>query len=228
MEKLLKFIKYFKLITIYCIVVLTVILIFYTSSEAYYAGLLNKNQAKEIIQSFGSYAFVGYILLVTLSVLSPLPESIVLSIGGFFFSSPYLTFFLSLVGIVFANSISFFFAKLLGKQFIIKVFHVKPSIFKTINSYMKLESIILFKLAPNLSIDIFSLLAGISKITYKDFIYGSIIGSLPGLATSILLGNAIANNKLFYSIPIVVLFYLTTILIIYILKTSSKQNKIRK
>lgn len=202
-----------------------VILIVVLSLFSSYVRSLGLGEAiRTILRENKAIAWPLYVFFTMLAVLSPLPDSIVTTAGGYVFG-PKISFFLSLLGIVIATSINFYIGRLLGKPFIYEYFPHARKFIEKYGDYLNFQSVLLFKIAPNLSIDVLALASGVSPIPYAHFAVASAIGVLPSLLTGILVGDGIQNDDLLVTVPIIIGIYSLAALLVYILRKTETHRK---
>lgn len=115
---------------------------------------------------------------------------------GFQLAAGYLyTFFpallLSVIGALIGTALSFFLARWLGSDFVHLFFgREKTSEYvKKLNSKRAYTAVFLIYLIPGLPKDIVSYAAGVSEMEFKPFILLSLVGRLPGMMGSIMIGS---------------------------------------
>lgn len=209
------------LLTLLGFITLIVILSLFSS----YIRSLGLGEAiRTILRENKSIAWLLYVFFTMLAVLSPLPDAIVTTAGGYVFG-PKVSFFLSLLGIVIATSINFYVGRLLGKPFIYKHFPHARKFIEKYGDYLNFQSVLLFKIAPNLSVDILALAAGVSPIPYVHFIVAAAIGVLPSLLTGVLIGDGLQDNDLLVTIPMIIAIYSLAAILVYILRKTEAHRK---
>ncbi len=114
---------------------------------------------------------------------------------AFQFAAGYLyTFFpgllFSLVGAALGTCVSFYLAKILGKDAVhLFLGEDKTSYYlQRLNSRRAYTIVFLIYLIPGIPKDIVSYVAGISEMKFKPFLAFSLIGRIPGMAGSLLIG----------------------------------------
>lgn len=110
-------------------------------------------------------------------------------VAGYLYGFPFGLLF-SVIGAVIGTVVSFYIARLLGKDFIHLVFNEKQitEYVAKLNSKKAYTLVFLIYLIPGLPKDLTSYAAGVSEIGIKQFLIISIIGRLPGMAGSLLIG----------------------------------------
>lgn len=113
----------------------------------------------------------------------------------FQFAAGYLYGFIpgllfSCIGAVIGTSISFFLAKLLGKDAVHLFFGEERMAYflERLNSKRAYTIVFLLYVIPGLPKDVVSYAAGISEMKFKPFLILSLLGRIPGMAGSLLIG----------------------------------------
>lgn len=114
---------------------------------------------------------------------------------AFQFAAGYLYGFIpgllfSCIGAVIGTSISFFLAKLLGKDAVHLFFGEERMAYflERLNSKRAYTIVFLLYVIPGLPKDVVSYAAGISEMKFKPFLILSLLGRIPGMAGSLLIG----------------------------------------
>jgi len=192
------------------------------SSYLYSLGL--GQEIRHMLENQKHIAWALYVFFMMLAVLSPLPDAIVTTAGGYVFP-PVVAYGLSFVGIVAATSLNFYLARFLGKPFIFRHFpHVK-SFFDKYGIFISFETVLLFKIAPSLSVDILSYAAGLSKIPYSKFALAICLGVLPSLTMGILLGEGLEHGKSYVTIPLIIGIYLFCGIVAYQIRKNRRKKR---
>lgn len=173
----------------------------------------------------GSLIYLG--IMVLQIIISVIPGQIVQIAAGYVFSIP-LGLFLSIIGVLIGSTVTYFLAKLLGKNFIEMIFtKEKVDYYSTkLNSKKAYIIVFLIYLIPGIPKDLVGYIAGISNIEWHVFIVVSTIGRLPGLIGCIIMGNmAYVGN---YTAAIVIGVIATILFVIGIIKRSAINNWLEK
>lgn len=185
---------------------------------------------RAFILSFGILAPLIYIIMFTLVPLTLFPDAILaISAGtlfGVFWGSVY-----TMIGAVCGASLSFFIARYLGRDWVLKLVRHKGQWFEEGVERQGFLIILVLRLVPLIPFDIISYGAGLSKIKFKDFLAGSIIGIIPGVVIYVNLGDkALDVHSPAFMISIALLIGLFSLS--YVLKKKYTfeeiQNKLKK
>ncbi|MGM0600674.1 MAG: VTT domain-containing protein [Candidatus Rifleibacteriota bacterium] len=120
---------------------------------------------------FISYAFAGiFSIPITLMILAT-----VMVFG------PWLGLLYAVVGSQIAAIAGFYVGKLLGRKFVEKYFGERVRKIRRTLAVRGLLTIITFRIIPVAPFAVVNIIAGISYITFKDFVLGSFLGMFPGI-----------------------------------------------
>lgn len=159
---------------------------------------------KRYILSYGKFSAVAFIVFYGLKPIAfIIPASLLSILAGNIFG-PWIATILSLIGCFFAGTVAFYLAKILGKPFVDKI--LKGKALKLDSSIEKHGFIImlLMRLSVVFPYDALSYAAGLTKMKYRDFILGTVIGVIPEMTTYSLIGNGLEHPSFSkFIIPIV-------------------------
>lgn len=160
------------------ILILVSVVIFVFKDSKIMEYLQHPRELKHYILSFEVLAPLSFIALYTLrTLLVVFPVAIFAIISGSLFGfGP--GFFYSMVGAFLSATIAFFISRYLARDIVKKYLSDRVHLFK--GHVPKGFKIILFlRLIMIMPFDAFSYVVGVTKITYKDFILGTVIGIAP-------------------------------------------------
>ncbi len=138
-------------------------------------------------------------------IISIIPGQQLQFVAGYLYGYGF-AFLYSVIGAFIGTTISFYLARLLGKDSLHVLFG-KSKVEKHLDSLNSSKGIVLifiFYLIPGFPKDMISYVGGLSKIKYKIFITVSLIARSPAMIGSIALGNLIKQGNYTLSIIIVV------------------------
>lgn len=137
-----------------------------------------------------------YIVFQTLQiVISVIPgQAFQLAAGYLYRFLPGLLF--SVIGAVLGTSISFYLAKFLGRDAVHILFGEEKTAYylERLNSKRAYTLVFVLYLIPGLPKDVISYIAGVSEMKFKAFLVFSLIGRLPGMSASLLIGELYFHN----------------------------------
>lgn len=205
-------------------IIVLILIIFYFMNK----DIININTLRNLILDSGYFAPLIYIIAFSLVPLTFFPDSLLAILGGTLFGLSRGFLYTSL-GALIGGSISFFISRILGQSFVEKLENDK---LKNIQNLLKDNGflmILLLRLIPLFPFDLISYGAGLTKISYKDFVLGTLIGTIPGILVFVNLGAQwISFNKesIYLSVSLLILFIIVSLFLkkIYINKHLSKEN----
>lgn len=151
-------------------------------------ALLNQHKSKSII------IYISFQILQI--VISVIPGQVVQMAAGYLFGFWQALLF-ALSGAVIGTSISFWLAKLLGRDFLHIFFGEEKMNYyiERLNSKRAYTLVFFLYLIPGLPKDMISYAAGASEMRFKAFITLSTVGRLPGMIGCLLMGTMAENEN---------------------------------
>ena len=214
------------------LLIIFAVLIFFLYSyltKGFFYFLINFNQQELIsfLSSFKEISFLIYVLLIIVGIIfAPIHPFIFYVAGGIVFG-PYISWGLIMVGVAIGSSIAFKLAKRYGRRFVEK--NVSK---KHINRFDKVSdkygsiSIFLLRVNPLTSSDIWSYIAGLTRIKFWKFLMWTLLGLAPAIFIQTYFGKVIGENTLLFKIFIgIAISYIATFLLLMIYFFFKKKNK---
>ena len=131
---------------------------------------------KKYINSFGRFTVIAFILIFLLrTFLVIFPYSIMVIFGGSIFGWRW-GFLYSMIAVFLSASMAYFISKYLGKEFVQKLLHGK---LKQLDSKVEehgFKIILFMRLSTVFPYDILNYAAGLTKLRYRAFITGTLLG----------------------------------------------------
>ncbi|MBR9690642.1 TVP38/TMEM64 family protein [Candidatus Woesearchaeota archaeon] len=208
--------------------ILSLLLIdFFRGEITHYLFFSDVNGVSSIIQNFGVIAPLIFVIIVTLEVMiAPIPGFIIYITGGVLFGW-FLGGLLTLTANMIGASFAFFLANYLGREYVEK--KVSDKKWHKFDRYAEKYggyAIFFLRINPFTSSDIFSYLAGFSKMRFRSFFLGTFFGLLPLSFLQTYFGKSLveASPLLYWVFLIVSVLYLAgTIWLIYIGTSNRKK-----
>lgn len=173
------------------------------------------------IKSYGEFSAVVFIIIYTLKpVLIIVPSSIMSIIAGNIYGS-FIATILSMIGCFGSATVAFFLARFLGRSFVDKILRGKAlQLDNNIEKY-GFKVMAIMRLSFVFPFDALSYAAGLTKMKYRDFILGTILGIFPEMMVYSFMGKNIEH-------PFSIRFILPIIfLIIVVIVTVTLKKRIK-
>jgi uncharacterized membrane protein YdjX (TVP38/TMEM64 family) len=217
-----KFIRFFKNYGILLLILIGITSWFVYSyfSEGIIFSLIHTdtNAIISFVNSFGTFSYIIFILLVIIEVIfAPIPPLVLYVAAGFLFGSFFggvLVLFGNIIGAV----IDFLLARKLGRKFVEK--RVNKKIREEFDKFSKKYggfAIFFLRLNPFTSSDLFSYLAGLSKMKLTIFLAGTTIGLIPLIFAQTYFGEMFVNGNPFLSLIVVIISIFYFVILLYLI-----------
>ena len=186
MKRTVSLLKLFILLTIVVAVPMNIVIEHHDIID----HLKNFDDIITFLEQYQWQSILVYMILQILQIIiSVLPGQV------FHFAAGYLyTFFpallFTLIGSALGTTITFYLAKVLGKDAVHMFLGEEKTAYylERLNSRRAYTIVFLIYLIPGIPKDIVSYAAGISEMKFKPFLIFSLIGRIPGMAGSLLIG----------------------------------------
>ena len=158
------------------------------------SNLKNTENLKAFAESLGENKYKSVLIYVIIQflqiVISIIPGQIIQMAGGYLFGIIMGTV-LSLIGAAFGTTTAYFLGKYLGRDAIRLFIGPEKTDYyvERLNSKRAYIITLILYLIPGLPKDVLAYPAGISNMKYKAFLPISLIGRLPAMLASILIGS---------------------------------------
>ena len=167
---------------------------------------------KRFIKSYGKFSSLCFIIIYSLKpILFVVPTSLLTVLAGNIFG-PFIGLALSMISSFIAATLAFYLASFFGKPFVDKIIGDKA--LKLDENIEKNGFIImlLMRLSIVFPYDALCYASGLTKIKYRDFILGTMIGILPEMAVYSFMGKNIAHPfSIRFILPILLVMLLAVI-----------------
>lgn len=145
---------------------------------------------RDLVSSFGALAVLAYLAVSVLRPFFFLPATPFTLASGFLFGF-WQGLLWSLAGTTLSAILAFYVARYLLHDYLRGRFSGRiPGIDRAIES-RGWRFIVFLRLIPVLPFDIVSYIAGISRIGFRDFMIGTVIGELPAALVLVMLGSSL-------------------------------------
>ncbi|EJO5346309.1 TVP38/TMEM64 family protein [Clostridium botulinum] len=187
---------------------------------------MNIRRMVRLIRSFGKFSAICFLIVYALKPLVlVIPASMLSLVGGILFG-PVEGFILNMLGFLLSGTLAFSLSRFLGKTFVDKI--LKGKAVELDNNIEKegFKIIFLLRFPPIFPYDPISYASGLTKMKYKHFVFGSLLGVIPETLCYSYMGKNVMNPCTTKFIVPLVLVILTTIIATYVYK-KSKTNVVK-
>lgn len=182
--------------------------------------LTNTQVIREWIQSFGLWAPMVYIALMTLAiVVVPIPDFVIGLAAGILFPW-YVASLYTLIADFLGSSITFFIARRFGRP-MVERFVKKEQLhdMDALSLHFGTKTIFLIRLVPGFNFDLVGYLVGLTPLSYQKYIVATMIGILPRrIGTYYLIDHSMHIGPLFILVGILFSMVIVPILFFWMWK----------
>ena len=187
---------------------------------------------KAYILSFKAFGPIIFIILYSLkTLLFMFPVAIFAIISGSLFGF-WVGFLYSMIGAFLSATIAFSIGRYLARDFVKKYFSERIKTLK--KSKIKGFSVVLYlRLIAIIPYDAFGYVVGVTKITYRDFILGTMLGITPEFLIYAYLGNlgikhdVSLKEKIIFSLALIIIALMIHIIKTIIIKRMKKKKSLK-
>jgi len=225
------FIKHKVFIAVFSLILLLVIVDYYTTGISQTLLGNDTDAFIETLQTFGSTSWILFLLIVVLEVIvAPIPSIIIYAVGGIMYGS-FFGSILLIIGNMIGASICYLLARYFLKDAIEQ--RISDQVLRNFDIYLhKYGPFALFflRLNPFTSSDLFSYLAGITRMKYIPFIVSTTLGLIPLILFQSILGASLIIQS---TIALTLFIILSVIYIVFFIalvlgKFAKKHQDLRK
>jgi uncharacterized membrane protein YdjX (TVP38/TMEM64 family) len=177
----LKFKSGIFLLTVFCILV--------TGVAVYLLGGINSVQLQALLNRAGIWAPITYIALYTVATILVLPSTPLNLTGGAIFG-PWLGTLWTSMAAVIAAVVAFAFTRTVGREAIARKLAGR---WQSMDAEMRqggLFYMFAIRLLPIIPYGLVNFAAGLTSIRFRDYLLGTILGTVPGILPFVLLGSS--------------------------------------
>lgn len=231
MNKKTKIINFFKRNWIILLILVVLLVLFYysysTKGIVYSISKSDQDSVVAFVDSFGGFSYPIFILLIILEVVfAPIPPLALYVAGGALFGT-FLGGLLTLIGNLIGAFIAFWIARRFGRDFVEKrVDTVTRNKFDNFSVKYGALSLFVLRINPLTTSDLFSYLAGLTKMKIRTFLLGTGLGLLPMIFAQAYFGEAFVKNyPILYAVLVWISIAYLLIFIYLIFRTLSMKKK---
>lgn len=199
-----KFKSRFFLLTIICIVV--------TGLGIYLLGGIDQEQLRVWLQQMGIWAPIIYISLYTLGTLLILPSTPLNLTGGAIFGTCWGTLWTTVAALV-AAVVAFAFTRSIGRKLMAKKLAGRWQAIDAEIGQGGLFYMFAIRLLPIIPYGLVNFTAGLTSISYRDYLAGTILGTVPGVLPFVMMGAGLQALSRGDTIPLMCAVALTGLLV---------------
>ena len=183
---------------------------------------------RDFILSFGTWAVVVYILLMALNTVTIMPPTVIMMVMSGILFGPFVGSVALWTGLLLGSIAAFLIARLLAQDFISARLGGRTARF---NEQLKDNGFSVVLIARLLGLPPYELVnyaSGLSKISFRDFLLATMLGSIPGAILFATTGDRLLNpdlkDPLLYVLPLFVVITFIITRLISRIKKSKQPN----
>ncbi|WP_461206625.1 TVP38/TMEM64 family protein [Clostridium sp. DL1XJH146] len=169
----------------------------YEYYEKYIYFFKDPIKINDFVLRYGKLGFIVFLALqISQVIVFFIPGEIIQIAGGFIYGS-VIGGLLSLIGITIGSVLIYGISRKFGRPFVEKIISEKhlTNFEKILEIGSKKYIIFLFYVIPGMPKDIMGYFCGISKVKFKDYIFYSTMGRLPGIFISAYFGDSLLDGR---------------------------------
>ncbi len=155
----------------------------------YWLGKVDPEKIQALLKLSGIWAPLTYILLYVIATILILPSTALNLTGGALFGIWMGTFWTSLAAIL-AATISFLFSRTIGREITAKKLAERWQALDAELCQGGLFYMFAIRLIPVMPYGLVNSAAGLTSISFKDYILGTILGTVPSVLPFVMLGSS--------------------------------------
>ena len=184
---------------------------------------------RDYIQGFGRLAPIVYVMAYILNTISVIPPIGFLSIAGGLLFGKVWGFLYVMIGCMIGTTCTFYISRLFGRDLVQKILKGKLKNLDDAFEKHGFTTVLILRVVY-FPYEILNYASGLSKMKFKDFFFGTLIGLIPGVAISTIFGGALGGIKTFKDlftgdVAIAVLLFTLALGIPLIYKLYKKKRK---
>jgi uncharacterized membrane protein YdjX (TVP38/TMEM64 family) len=170
-------------------ILLFIVCLVATGITAYFLGGINPDVMKLWLKNSGIWAPVTYVVIYVVATILVLPSTALNLTGGAIFG-PWLGTFWTSIAAVVAAIASFIFARTIGYDAVAKRLAGR---WQAIDAEVRQGGVyymFAIRLVPIMPYGLVNLAAGLSSVSFKDYLIGTVLGTVPSVLPFVLLGSS--------------------------------------
>ncbi|BAQ64260.1 hypothetical protein GM3709_1025 [Geminocystis sp. NIES-3709] len=174
------------------LIVLTLICIIISGITIFFMGGIDPQLLNNILTKLGIFAPIIYIFLYILATILLVPSTPLNLSGGLIFGFWWGLLWTS-IGAIIAGVVSFAYARYLGRNWVKKRFGIH---LQKLDKEIKkggMGYIFAIRLLPLIPYGIVNFSAGLTSVKEKDYFFGTIFGTIPGILPFVMMGAGFSS-----------------------------------
>lgn len=171
------------------LLLLTVICVVATAIAVYLLGGIDPELLQSWLKQAGIWAPIIYIILYTISTILLLPSTALNLTGGAIFGPWWGTLWTGIAAIV-AAVIAFIFTRTVGREAVAKRLAGRWEAMDAEIRQGGLFYMFAIRLLPIIPYGLVNFAAGLTSVTFKDYLLGTALGTVPGVLPFVMLGSS--------------------------------------
>ena len=189
----------------FVLLIVVVPLILFLTNREFFTQFESIEDVEDFIAGYGHLSGLVYIVFQIFQVvISVIPGEVFQVAAGYLFG-PFWGVIYAIIGCLLGEAVAFGLARVLGQGFV-RLFMSEEQFIKyqeRLNSNKAYTLCFILYLIPGIPKDILCYVAGASEIKFLPFLIISMVGRLPGLIGSIVMGSLVDNGN--YTLAAVIL-----------------------
>jgi len=149
-------------------------------------------EIKNFVKSSDLAPWIFIFLYIALSVF--LPTTPMMAVGGIVFGFWFGFLYTTIAGFV-SSVFTFFLARILGRSFVGSLLEHKGSlILEKYDGKMRkhgITTVVVLRIMPIMPFNVLNLLMGISKVSFKNYVAGTVVGLIPSNILAVYFGSLV-------------------------------------
>ncbi|MBN1794818.1 MAG: TVP38/TMEM64 family protein [Candidatus Omnitrophica bacterium] len=151
---------------------------------------LDPDGIRDRILAFGLWAPVIYVVFYTLRPLVLFPAGVLSALGGVIFGRLWGTVYI-IIGATLSALAEFFIARYFGRGAIARLLKGRAAAIDEAIERNGFKTVFLIRIIPNVAYDIQNYSLGLTRVTFRDYFLGTVIGIIPGAFAFAYLGASV-------------------------------------
>jgi uncharacterized membrane protein YdjX (TVP38/TMEM64 family) len=171
------------------VLLLAIICIVATALVMYFIGGIDPEQLQARLEQAGVWAPVIYIAFYVVATVLVLPSTALNLTGGAIFG-PWIGTLWTSIGAIIAAILAFAFTRTVGREMIAKRLAGHWQVMDAEIRLAGLFYMFAIRLLPIIPYGLVNFAAGLTSISFRDYILGTTLGTVPGVLPFVLLGSS--------------------------------------